>query len=330
MNPTMNTTFSGVPRACCALALIFGATANAEEQAAPVTYPQVSEAACPPQIISIPCKAGNEVPAVIRQPPGAGPFPAIIALHGGLSPYPVDKLKDETLTRPNYTRFLAAGFALVAPTFRSREENPQTRDALDDCLAVVDYVKKMPHVDPDSVAIFGGSGGGSLALELAGETDLCAVIAGEPATVLFTGLMEKGMADRNQAFQQRMKEPKKHLTPEMQQFTRAKIAQIHCPVLILHGDIHALKIINREYIVPELKAANKSVEYIEYAGQPHAFWWGAMDAAVGQKVFDDSMRFLTPNLKTQPVALDESLIKRVPAERERGEKAAGKRNRKAN
>jgi acetyl esterase/lipase len=245
-----------------------------------------------------------------------------VLLHGGLSPYPLEKLKDESLTRPNYTRFLAAGFVIVVPTFRSREENPQTRDALDDCLAVVDYVKKMPTVDPKSVAVLGGSGGGSLALELAGETDLCAIVAGEPATVLFTGLMVRGMSDRGPAFQDVMRNPAKHLTPELQKLTRAKIAQIHCPVLIVHGDIHPLKIINQEIIVPELKAAGKSVEYIEYAGQPHAFWWGSQDAAVGQKVFDDSMRFLKSHLKTQPVAIDESLIKRVPAGRERAEKGA--------
>src|SRR5213078_3830989 len=101
--------------------------------------------------------------------------------------YAIEKLKDESLTRPNYTRFLAAGFVIVVPTFRSREENPQSRDALEDCLAMVDYVKKMPAVDPQSVAVLGGSGGGSLALELAGERDLCAIIAGEPASVLFTG-----------------------------------------------------------------------------------------------------------------------------------------------
>ena len=108
------------------------------------------------------------------------------------------------------------------PTFRSREENPQTRDALDDCLAVVDYVKKMPVVDPKSVAVLGGSGGGSLALELAGETDLCAIVAGEPASVLFTGLMVRGMSDRGPAFQDVMRNPKKHYTPELQKFTRAK------------------------------------------------------------------------------------------------------------
>jgi hypothetical protein len=66
------------------------------------------------------------------------------------------------------------------------------------------------------------------------------------------------------------------------------------------------------------------VEYIEYAGQPHAFWWGAQDPVVGEQVFQDAMRFLKPNLHTQPTALDESLIRRVPAGRQRDEKAAGK------
>lgn len=316
---------------CLALVVRPAAAAEPAEQPAKVTYPQVSEAACPAKIVSIPGMGGNQVPAVVRQPPGAGPFPAILLLHGGLSPYATEKLKDESLTRPNYTRFLAAGFVIVVPTFRSREKNPQSRDALDDCLAVVEYVKKMPAVDPKSVAVLGGSGGGSLALELAGETDLCAIVAGEPASVLFTGMMTSGMSDRGPAFQEVMRNPKKYYTPELQKLTRAKIGQIHCPVLIVHGDVHPLKFINQEIVVPELKAANKPVEYIGYAGQPHAFWWGAMDAAVGEKVFNDAMRFLKPNLGTQPVALEESLIKRLPAGRERGEqgKGGGKRSRKS-
>jgi len=296
------------------------------EEPAKATYPQVSETACPLEVVSIPGKAGNEVPAVLRQPPGKGPFPAIVLLHGGLSPYPLASLKQESLTRPNYTRFLAAGFVIVVPTFRSRQENPQTRDALDDCLSVIDYVKKLPVVDPQSVAVLGGSGGGSLALELAGETDLCAIVAGEPATVLFTGLMVRGMSDRGPEFQERMRNPKQHYTPELQKFTQAKIEQIHCPVLIVHGDEHPLKIINQEIVVPELKVAGKSVEYIEYAGMPHGFWWGAYDGVVGQKVFDDALRFLKPTLKTQPVPIDESLMTRVAAGRERGEQSADKTN----
>src|SRR6476659_9239230 len=101
--------------ACFAMPVVIVAAGEPEESKAKVTYPQVSEAACPVKIVSIPGRAGNEVIAVVRQPPGDGPFPAIVLLHGGLSPYPVAKLKDESLTRPNYTRFLAAGFVIVVP-----------------------------------------------------------------------------------------------------------------------------------------------------------------------------------------------------------------------
>ena len=63
-------------------ALLFMLRAGAAADApAEVTYPQISEAACPLKVVSIPGKAGNEVTAVVRQPPGNGPFPAIVLLH---------------------------------------------------------------------------------------------------------------------------------------------------------------------------------------------------------------------------------------------------------
>src|SRR5215469_5838500 len=113
----------------CAVVVSAGTIAAAQpaERAARVTYPQVSETACPVKVVSIPGRAGNTVTAVVRQPPGPGPFPAIVLLHGGLRPYKVETLKEESLTRPNYARFLSSGFVIVVPTFRSREEDPQTR-----------------------------------------------------------------------------------------------------------------------------------------------------------------------------------------------------------
>src|SRR5262249_15903374 len=126
----------------CAVLVSAGTIAAAQPpgQAARGTYPQGAETACPLEGVSSPGKSSNKVSVVVREAAGPGPFPAIVLLHGGLSPYRVETLKEESLTRPNYTRFLASGFVIAVPTFRSREEDPQTRDALDDCLAVVDYV----------------------------------------------------------------------------------------------------------------------------------------------------------------------------------------------
>lgn len=287
--------------------------APASSAPATITYPEVSEAACPVEAITIVGKDGNKVSAFVRTPPGRGPFPAIIILHGGLVPHPLENIRQDALKRPSHTRFLAAGYVTVTPTFRARHENPQSRDPLEDCIAVVAHVKKMPAVDPRSVVVFGGSGGGSLGLELAGETDLSAVIAGEPASVLFTGMMKPGMGERGRAFQDVMNNPRKYYTPELQTFTRAKVAQIHCPVLFVLGDKHPIVKVNHEVLIPEMKAANKPHEVIVYPGQPHSFYWGIIgNPAAGRKFFDDAQAFLKKYLPTQPRPIDESLIKRLP------------------
>src|SRR5262245_50179770 len=95
-------------RSCTGRSIVFAsltlplALAAAAEELIKVMYPQVSEVACPLQVVSIPGRDGDEVTAVVRQPPGSGPFPAIVLLHGGLSPYSLQTLRQEALTRPNY------------------------------------------------------------------------------------------------------------------------------------------------------------------------------------------------------------------------------------
>src|SRR5262249_29484295 len=136
--------------------------------------------------------------------------------------------KDQVLNGQTYCRFLAAGYVVVNPTFRPRDKDPLTTDALVDCLAIVDHVKKMPAVDPKSVVLWGDSGGGSLVLELAGETELCAVVARDPATVLFAGLYSKenlGRLGEKPPFsaasgQPIMKDPERWWTPELQKLAR--------------------------------------------------------------------------------------------------------------
>jgi acetyl esterase/lipase len=265
---------------------------------------KVSETACPPEVIAVPTPDKQKAIAVVRKPPGKGPFPAIIFLHGGFGQHDAKALTGTALHQPTATRFLAAGYVTVNATFRTQHE--QTRDAQIDCLAIIDRVKKMPEVDSQSVVLFGGSGGGSLALELAGQTPLCAIVAGEPASVLLTGMFWKdGLAKV-------MENPKSYYTPEIEKLTQEKIRKIACPILIVHGDQHPLKKLNHEIIVPELKAAEKNVEVIVYPDQPHGFYWGRGAPEAGQKCFDDSHTFFKKHLPTQPKPLDESLVMQAP------------------
>jgi acetyl esterase/lipase len=137
------------------------------------------------------------------------------------------------------------------------------------------------------------------------------VVAGEPANILFTGMYNH--QTRRRADQMAlMDDPKRFYTPELQKFTREKIARIACPVLIVHGDQHPINKINHEIIIPELKAAGKQVEVILYAGQPHNFIFGKEGSPEAtQKCFDDCHAFYKKHLPTQPTALDMSLVTHV-------------------
>lgn len=276
-------------------------------QAGALTNPFVSENVSPLEVVSAKGQDGQEAVAVVRKPPGKGPFPAVVILHGGLNSQPISRLKESALNEPTHVRFWAAGYVTATATFRSRRENPQTTTALWDCLALIERVKNMPEVDPRSVVLMGGSGGGSLALELAGETELAAIAAGEPATVLFTGLFTKEVVDNRELGNAIMRDPHLYLRPELKDFTRKKIEKIRCPVFIAHGDVHPLKKLNLEIFVPELKAAGKTVELIVYPGQPHGFYFGRNGTPeAAQKFFDDCHAFFKRYLPTQPVPLAQS------------------------
>ncbi len=191
--------------------------------------PEVSEKACPLEVIEAPTQDRQLAIAVVRKPPGEGPFPVVIHLHGGLGTNSVEKSK-QLLRGQTFSRFLAAGYVTVAATFRSRAEDPQTLDALRDCQAIIEHVRKMPEVDPKSIVLWGQSGGGSLALELAGETPLCAIAVEEPATVLFTGMFNKTNLKGKPPYKvgsgrHIMEAPQSFYTPELQKHAGRKSAR---------------------------------------------------------------------------------------------------------
>ncbi|MDO8542024.1 MAG: alpha/beta fold hydrolase [Opitutaceae bacterium] len=264
--------------------------------------------ASPLVVIHAPTSDGQRATAIVRSPPGKGPYPAIIFLHGGFQKLTLDTLRKDVLLQPTLTqaRFLAAGYVTMAATFRSRRDDPQTRDALIDCLAIIDYVKKRPEVDPKNVVVFGASGGGSLALELAGAADVCAVAAGEPATLFYTGMLTKERKDLKE-----LRNHKRYYTPDLRKFTEAKIDRIKRPILIVRSDVHDVNQLNNEDVIPAIKAAGKSIETILYPGHGHGFYNG-YNLEVGETVFRDLARFFSRHLSTQPTPIDRKLIKLEP------------------
>lgn len=263
----------------------------------PVPAVHVPETESPVQVIRTSAKDGRTVKAWWRKPKGDGPFPALLFIHGGLNEFPDASLRLHLTDNPVITRFLRSGYAVVMSTFRTYENDVQSRGPIEDVRAVLKSTAGLPGVDPRRIALFGGSGGGSIALELGADPEVSAIIACEPATLLFTGMLTTGEYGPRLAM---MAQPEKYFTPELRARTLEKLRQIQAPVLIVHGDMHDLRKLNKPLFLPLMRQAGVKTEYLEYAGYGHGFYFGGggdrwgkgADLAVVEKMVADVRAFL--------------------------------------
>ncbi len=292
----------------------------AHDELGKTTFPLISENAISIEELHI----SETAYAAIRKPLGDGPFPAVIFLHGGLGQSKMQNLRQNSIRQPTQARLLAWGYVAVNATRRAHQDNPQDRGVVTDVLGLVEAVRKLPYVDQNSVALYGGSGGGTLSLEVASvSNDLAAVVAGEPATVIYMGMFTKqhidfddnGRPTGDRRWDVMNADAKKLYTPELHENTRRKLRGLNTPVLILHGDVHALKKFNLGVFVPEMRALGKSVEVKQYPGEPHGFYWGrGRNPENALKANRDAAAFLQDHLKTKPRPVESGLIEQVVVE----------------
>jgi len=110
-----------------------GAAAVMHWRVAPVV---ISESDWPVRVIEAEAADGRPTRAWWRKPRGDGPHPAIVFIHGGLAEFPAAALRRHLTANPVITRFLAAGYAVVMATFRTYEQDVQSRGPIDDVRAV--------------------------------------------------------------------------------------------------------------------------------------------------------------------------------------------------
>jgi dipeptidyl aminopeptidase/acylaminoacyl peptidase len=136
--------------------------------AAPVTESRVGALPADdlgePQLVSFPTWDGRDVPAWLYRSAPDGPAPVVLAIHGG----------PEAQERPAYNglyQYLRSrGVAVLAPNVRGSTGYGKTyqllihRDwgggDLRDFEAAADWLRSQEWVDPDRIAVFGGSYGG--------------------------------------------------------------------------------------------------------------------------------------------------------------------------
>jgi acetyl esterase/lipase len=103
----------------------------------------------------------------VALPPGPGPFPGVIMIHGGGWDG-----GDKTDFRPALPTYLARGVACFAVDYRLSSQAVYPA-AVDDCLAAVRWVRGHAaefKLDPDRLAVMGGSAGGHLSWMVATAT----------------------------------------------------------------------------------------------------------------------------------------------------------------
>jgi dienelactone hydrolase len=281
------------------------------------TRPSISEDASPLQAIAPIADDGHVTQAYLRKPPGDGPFPAVVLIHGGLRQFPPGALRDAALgIYPS--RFLESGYVVVFTTYRSRDAlqsraalHLQTAQSLADVKATLEYTQELAYVDRTSVVVDGCSGGGDLALRLAAQVDLPAVVAEEPAPVVIDLLSEDLVARYSRGEDIDMVAAYRSAGGDDELLET--IDRIASPILLVHGDDESsTNRFNAEIRIPELQAAGKEIRVAAYSGG-HCFAFGGGTSASSLSAFRDTDAYIRERVQTQPAPIDPSLVDRVPA-----------------
>lgn len=299
----------GVATTC--LAMIMSASNLAARQGSDgdaVMRPMISEDAIPVEAIAPMASDGFSGEAFLRKPPGDGPFPAVILIHGGAPRWPTDELRDFAV-HTHASRFLEAGYVVAVITRRDLDLNlppGSEQGAVLDAIAAVDYVKALPYVDPESVVLRGTSVGGYLSLEAGAAREVAAVLVEEPFSMPFVGVAGGGGTDLVEVYRSSGSDD--------------KIEKIGSPLMLIRGDqTPNINNFNRDVFIPAVRAAGKSLEVRTYPGELHSFAFynnseRTPRPAVALEAFDAMAEFFREHLRTPPDPLDRALVDHVVVE----------------
>lgn len=123
----------------------------------------------PPQITDLTVPStfdGEDQPLLYYEGSGEGPRPLLVALHSWSADY------KQPLSIPSAEWCVENGWAFVHPSFRGPNRRPEacaSDAAVRDILDAVDYAIANTDVDTERIYLVGGSGGGHMALAMAGR-----------------------------------------------------------------------------------------------------------------------------------------------------------------
>lgn len=239
---------------------------------------------------------GLYVPALVRRPPGEGPFPTAVCLHGGSGglgiPWLVDFVQNEGYL---FERLLDAGYAVCVTEGRMETEDayghepveattPSLPTVLDhqDVATVLGYLRDQSFVDADRVGFVGVSHGGELSMKVlsAGGETPDAVVALEPGVIEYLGLEYPG----ERTFENlQFNDPVDDDQLDLERATE-RIDAVPADVPILVGgrdEDHLQGLFEKLYDL--LERADRPVTWESWSYPDHAYQWGPRRSSSGSE-----------------------------------------------
>ena len=247
--------------------------------------------------------------AYLRIPPGEGPHPAIMFIHGG-----VGGVGRELIARSAYhyvqAHLYAAGFAVFQMDYRRFDFGDVE---LEDIVAGYRYLQSRPEIS--RIGVIGGSHGGYLALMLATRVKPAATVSFAGLTDLRSMLFERvagavSEPDPDPMWRERRHHEGRTLREETEIIEKGgqapglphgrgdreiemdlaerwgddeavfklyspveQVHQMNGPILYLVGSQDRLKAGGKK-LIEKLQQRGHEAAYSEYPDMPHAFYWG--------------------------------------------------------
>jgi dipeptidyl aminopeptidase/acylaminoacyl peptidase len=259
----------------------------------------VSESDSPIEKLYIKSKDGLYVAAALRKPKGAGPFPALIHFHGAPGGRGMEQLVGWSRGdhgSPVFERFLKEGYVTVVSDYRGGQnfnrlaeaEDPARVTYADDAQAVVQYIRKLPYVDPNRIHVYGVSLGGDVVMHLLKREKVRAAVLGAGAPISFLGARPNPDAPKDKRWQGATHDAER---------AAANIAPIETPLLILVGTADSLLHVDR-MLHDAMEKAGKKVRMEIYANGYHDFVIGPQGhAGRSEPLLDATLAALESTLR---------------------------------
>ncbi|MBI4592789.1 MAG: prolyl oligopeptidase family serine peptidase [Candidatus Rokubacteria bacterium] len=250
----------------------------------------------PVHLTYVPMLDGLYAPIGLRRPPGAGRFPIVLLASGnggGGMPWIREAVRNRGYVME---RLLRAGYAVAWLRYRAEvelgyhkggrlvEDIRQGRQLLnrspleyEDEIAVVEYVKTLPFVDPDRVGLAGVSHGGEMIFKLTSEYHgVAAGVACEPANHEFLDLTPddtvhvKPETQLRDIEEMQMRQVEKVRARINEKVARARIRPIRTPILVMgREDDHLQGIFRVSYDL--LREEGRNAEWVSYDHPMHGY-----------------------------------------------------------